>query len=218
MSIPRLAPRMVPLLAAAALCGCGTTIYGLKVPLAAPPPALTTSTGAQVRIDDRRPQSQRVVHTGGGLLRCERWYGDDTYAPPKPELLAKLLAARAGGALLVKLERFDTVEYCENTARQGAAAAAYGAAAGAGGTPIYTPAAHVPLGDSVLVRLAGEVNGRAFDVRRQFDYSDLRWRLTEMPAANPQYRERLSEALGQLADAIVARAAMPLESASPDIK
>ncbi len=193
-------------LASAALGGCGQHIYNLKVPLDAPAQTVAAPT-PDIRIDDLRPEGERVVHTGGGLFRCERWYGDDTYDPPKLAYLQQLLAMRTSAALHLSLERFDTIEYCENTARRASAAAAYGASAGAGGTPIYIPSRDLPLGDSVLIRLKGGANGKPFDVQRQFDYSDLTWRFLEMPAANPQYRERFRTALAQMADEIAAIAA-----------
>lgn len=186
----------------AALGGCGTTIYTLRVPLheGAQPPVTDTS---GVDITDRRPEAERETHTGKAFS-CQRWYGDDTFAPSRLEYLKQLLAARLppGETLQLSVERFDIVEYCEDTANRAGAAAATGASYGAGNPTVYV-ASGVPGGDSVLVRVMGTVGSAApFDISRRFDYSDLRWKFTEMPAANGEYRARLRKALGEIADEI----------------
>lgn len=140
------------------------------------------------------------------LRRGERGLYSSCYVPSKIEYLRQLLAWRApaDAAVNVPLRRFDTIEFCENTANRAGAAAAAGAS-GATGSPVYIPAQSVPGGDSVLVRLTGEVNGLPFDLSRRFDYEDLPYNtLTEMPAANPTYRERMTNALDEIADELVA--------------
>jgi hypothetical protein len=192
------------LLASILLAGC-TSIFTVRIPLGnGTPPSRTDS--AVIAIDDQRPASARVVHTGGGLDRCERWYGDDSYVPPKIEYLQQLLVERApaDATVEVRLQRFDTIEFCDNTANRAGAAGATGAS-GALGTPVYFPAKRIPGGDSVLVRLSGEINGVPFDLSRGFDYEDLPYTaLTEMPAANPTYRERMTNAVNEIADELVA--------------
>jgi hypothetical protein len=173
----------------------------VRIPLGNGAPQLRASS-AVIVIDDQRPASAREVHTGGGLGRCERWYGDDSYRPTKIEYLRLLLAERApaDAAINLRLQRFDTVEFCDNTASRAGAAAATGAS-GALGSPVYTPAQRIPGGDSVLIRMSGEINGAPFDLTRRFDYEDLPYNtLTEMPAANPQYRERMTNAMNSIAD------------------
>jgi hypothetical protein len=196
--------RLVLLLVASLNAGCGTTIFSVRVPLAEGPQTVATTDAPNIIIEDRRPASELKVHTGGGLARCERWYGDDTYVPPKLVYLEQLLAERLPDtAVRVQLQRFDTVEYCDNTANKGAAAAVAGAT-GALGTPVFIPARDIPGGDSVLVRVVGDVNGVPFDVSRRFDYSDLPYGFNEMPSANPGYRERLRRAMLEIADEIAA--------------
>lgn len=191
------------LVASSLLAGC-TSIFTVRVPLGDGAPQGTFS--PLIVIDDQRPAAAREVHTGGGLGRCERWYGDDTYVPPKIEYLRQLLNARAppDAPINLRLQRFDTVEFCDNTARRAGAAAAMGAS-GALGHPVYTPAQGIPGGDSVLIRLQGEINGVPFDLSRRFDYEDLPYNaLSEMPASNPAYRPRMTKAMNEIADEIAA--------------
>jgi hypothetical protein len=196
--------RLVLLLTVSLQAGCGTTIYGVRVPLTEGPPTAATD-APNIIIEDKRPASELKVHTGGGFARCERWYGDDTYVPSKLVYLEQLLAERVPDKTVrVQLQRFDTIEYCENTANKGAAAAVAGASA-ATGTPVFVAHRDIPGGDSVLVRLMGDINGVPFDVSRRFDYSDLPYGFTEMPAANPTYRERLRVAMIAIVDEIAAK-------------
>jgi hypothetical protein len=180
------------------LAACGPSIYSLRVPLN--DTATLTTAGAAVTIDDQRPEAERKVHTGGGLFRCMRYYGDETYVPAKVEYLRQLLQARvpAGRTLHVRLDRLDTIEYCDNTANRGAAAAAAGT-----GAPYIVPA-DIPGGDSVLIQATGEVDGKPFDVKRGFDYSALPVPFPQMPAYNTEYVVRFKRAFDEIADEIVA--------------
>lgn len=196
--------RLLLLLTIILQAGCGTTIFSVRVPLAEGPQIAGTD-APNIIIEDLRPASELEVHTGGGLARCERWYGDNTYVPSKLVYLEQLLAARVPDTTVrVQLQRFDTVEYCDNTANKAAAAGVAGAT-GASGAPIYIPTRNIPGGDSVLVRLVGDINGVPFDISRRFDYSDLPYGFTEMPSANPGYRERLRLAMLAIADELAAK-------------
>lgn len=190
-------------LVAAGLGGCGTTINTLRVPLhEGPRPAITAA--SEVEITDLRPEAERKTHTGK-RFSCQRWYGDDTFMPSKLEYLEHLLATRLppGQTLKLGVEKFDIIEYCEDTANRAGAAAATGASYGAGNPTVYV-ASGVPGGDSVLVRVVGSLgNASPFDISRRFDYSGLHWKFTEMPAANAEYRARLRKALDEIADEIV---------------
>jgi hypothetical protein len=191
------------------LAGCGTTIGTLRVPLhEGPRPLMTDTSGIEIR--DLRPEAERVTHTGKAFS-CQRWYGDDTFMPAKLEYLKHLLAARLprGGTMSVRVEHFDIVEHCEDTANKAGAAAATGASYGAG-NPTVQAASGVPGGDRVEVRFRGSVGRYSFEVIRTFDYSDLRWKFTELPAANAEYRERLRRALGEVADELVQRIPGPV--------
>lgn len=201
----RILHRLVLLLTISLQAGCGTSIFSLRVPLAEGAQAVVTD-APNIVIEDRRPATELEVHTGGsGLRRCERWYGDDTYVPSKLVYLEQLLAERFPDATVrVRLQRFDTIEYCDNTANRAAVSAVAGASS-ATGNQVFVTSRDIPGGDSVLVRLVGDINGVPFDASRDFDYSDLPYGITEMPASNPAYRERLKLAMRAIADEIAAK-------------
>jgi len=162
---------------------------------------MTDTSGIEGR--DLRPEAERLTHTGK-TFSCQRWYGDDTFVPSKLEYLEHLLAARlpSGKSLQVRVAHFDIIEHCEDTAAKAGAAAATGASYGAGNPTVYA-AGKIPGGDRVVVRVVGSLRSAIpFDISRSFDYSDLTWKLTELPAANPEYRDRLRKALGEIADEI----------------
>jgi len=191
------------LLITTALGGCGTTIGTLRVPLQEEPPS-PVAQGSSVVIQDLRPVAERKTHTGR-TFSCQRWYGDETFVPGKVEYLRQRLAARLppGATLELSVHRFDTIEFCEDTANRAGAAAATGANYGAGNPTVHV-ATGVPGGDRVEVHLEVSIGtAEPFDITRRFDYSDLSWKFTELPAANPQYRERLRKALDEIAEEIV---------------
>jgi len=198
----RIFSRSLLAFSALAFSGCGTTIYTLRVPLHEGPPPLMTDTPG-IEIVDLRPEAERRTHTGKAFS-CQRWYGDDTFLPSKLDYLKHLLTSRLPQSETwhVRVERFDVVEHCEDTADRAGAAAATGASYGAGNPTVYV-ATGVPGGDSVVVRVVGGVAGRSFDITRRFDYSDLKWKFLELPAASAEYRDRLRKALGEIADEIV---------------
>lgn len=189
------------LTAVCALTGC-KTVYSVRVPLSdsSQPTAVTAS---NLTIEDRRPEAARKTHFGGGWS-CARWYGDDTYVPPKLNYLEQLIAQRLppDSSARVELHKFDTIEYCEYSAREASAAAVAGANA-ALGTPMYVPASKLPGEDRVVVQVMGQINGIPFDASREFEYADLRY--LNLPAENPAYRERLRKAMGEIADEIVVK-------------
>jgi hypothetical protein len=195
--------RLILLLSISLLAGCGTSIFSLRVPLAEATRGLAAD-APNIVIEDQRPAAELAVHTGGSVLgRCERWYGDDTYVPSKLVYLEQLLAERFPVTTVrVRLQRFDTVEYCDNTANTEAVFVP-----GAGGSnenQVFVTSRDIPGGDSVFVRLVGDINGVPFDASREFDYSDLPHGFVEMPASNPAYRERLKRAMRAIADEIAA--------------
>jgi hypothetical protein len=196
---------LVLLLTISFQAGCGTSIFSLRVPLAEEARALAAD-APNIVIEDQRPAAELEVHTGdSGLGRCERWYGDDTYVPSKLVYLEQLLAERfPDSTVRVRLQQFDTVEYCDNTVNKEAVFAVAGAS-GAAGNQVFVSSRDIPGGDSVLVRLVGDINGVPFDVSREFDYSDLPYGFAEMPASNPAYRERLKLAMRAIADEIAGK-------------
>ena len=196
-------------LIAALLGGCGTTIHSLRVPLREGPRPLMTDTSG-IELTDLRPEAERLTHTGK-TFGCQRWYGDDTFVPSKLEYLEQLLAARLprGESLRVRVEHFDIIEHCEDTAARAGAAAATGASYGAGNPTVHV-ASKVAGGDRIVVRVVGSLGSAIpFDISRNFDYSDLTWKFTELPAANPEYRDRLRKALGEIADEICKKMPAP---------
>lgn len=170
------------------LAACGPSIYSLRVPLK--DTAALTTAGGSVTIDDQRPEAERKVHTGGGLISCRRHYGDETYVPAKVEYLRQLLQARvpAGKTLHLRLDRLDTIEYCDNTVNRA--------------TKIGYK--DVPFGDSVQIHVAGDLDGKPFEVKRRFDYSQLPVPFPQMPAYNPEYVALFKRAFDEIADEIVA--------------
>jgi hypothetical protein len=200
----RILQRLLLLLTISLQAGCGTSIFSVRVPLAEGAQAVA-SDPPNIIIEDQRPVAELEVHTGcSGLGRCERWYGDDTYVPSKLVYLEQLLAERFPDATVrVRLQRFDTVEYCDNTANRETVFVA--GVSGVTENQIFFSNRDIPGGDSVLVRLVGDINGVPFDVSRDFDYSDLPYGFTEIPASNPAYRERLKLAMRAIADEIATK-------------
>lgn len=192
--------RMILLTVACALTGCGT-IYSVRVPLAdAAQPA--TLVAIHLTIEDRRPEADRKTHLTPGT--CARSYGDETYIPSKLTHLEQLLAKRVppDTKARIELQKFDTIEYCENSARAAGASAAAGAS-GAVGTSVYLSPTKEPGGDSLFIRVIGQINDVPFDLTRAFDYSDLKY--TNLPSENPAYLDRLRKAMEEIADEMVTK-------------
>jgi len=181
------------------LTSCSTSIHNLKVPIGESP-AVTDS--SRIHIDDARPQKDRVPRLAKDVVRCERWFGDDTLVPSKLVYLDKLFDehTRFDMKVHIRLTRFDIVEYCEQTVSGSATTAA---AAAAGSIPYVRPAPII--GDTVVLHLAGEINGMTFDESRQFDYATL-YKFSQSPSANPIYRALLRTRLDEIIDAIVKKA------------
>lgn len=188
------------------ISGCGTSVYSVKIPLSETPEAVFAD-APHVTIEDMRKEDERITHVNASIFSCQRWYGDETYQPPKLVYLDRLIADRVPPAtpVSIRLVKFDTIEFCDNTADRGAAAAMGGA------TGVFIPATTRPGGDSVHVHLVGEINGAPFDVKRAFDYDGLPYKFLEMPAANSTYRELLRKMMDEIADEIVAKLPAPSE-------
>jgi hypothetical protein len=186
---------------AASLTGCTTGIYGVKMPLNSAAPEAVYADAPHVSIEDTRNAEARRTHVGGGLSRCERWYGDDAFQPPKLVYLDHLIATRvpASTTVNIRLDVFDTLERCDNFSNQSTA----------GLIPGYVPKP-IPGGDSMNVHVAGEINGVPFNASRGFDYSGLPYKgLTQMPSDNPTYRELMHKLMDEIADEIVAKLPAP---------
>lgn len=182
------------------LVGCGYTVYNVRIPLTEDPSAVFRD-AANVVIDDARPQKEQSTHLAKDIWSCERWFGDDTFQPSKLVYLDALIAERVTTktSVHIKLDRFDTVEYCQHTGNGGGASAARNS--GAKGLPAFEPGAL--MGDSVHLRLTGAVNGVPFDVTRSFDYGHLPYTSPKAPSSNYMYRALLRDRMEKLADEIV---------------
>ena len=194
-----MAIRILALLATLGLTACETA-QSIRVPLQA---VQTPVVATRVDIDDQRPEAELQFHYGKGLLDCERWYGDLTFEPAKVEFLRQQVAARLppGRSVTLSLLQLDTIEFCEDTSSRAAAAAAYGASS-ASGFPVYMSSG-VPGGDRFELRTRGAIEGQPFELRRVFDYSDIRF--SNLPSESLEYRERIQKAFASAADEIVAK-------------
>jgi hypothetical protein len=173
---------------AAALAGCASSIYYLKVPLFEGSAQEPRKPEARVVIEDVRPDEEKRPHRGKDIRSCERWFGDDTVEPSKLDYLASRVSerTRADMHIHVLLKRFDIVEYCEFVPvgnGTGAATAGFTAA----------PA----IGDTVVMHLAGDVNGVPFDFESRFDYARM-YRFPHPPSSSPQYVAQLRGRLDEL--------------------
>jgi len=179
------------------LAGCSTSIYDLKVPI--DEIRVVATDAPRVSIEDARPRKDRAPHHAKDVVSCERWFGDDTLVPSKLVYLHQRIAesTRFDMKVHVRLTRFDIVEYCEQTVSGNATAAAKTAG---GSIRDFRPA---PInGDTVVLRLAGEINGMTFDEYRQFDYGTL-YKFSQSPSANFTYRALLRSGLEEIVDAIL---------------
>jgi hypothetical protein len=154
---------------------------------------------AQVVIEDaRRPEDKETYVMGG---KCVRAYGDDFIEPSKVEYLRALLAERLAPqtTLLIKLERFDTIERCQQPSELTGQVALTGArpraAKGRAPAPPSTDS-----GEDFTLLLTGSANGVPFRFRRVFDYSDLHY--FDFPADSAEYRARIARLFGEFAEAL----------------
>jgi hypothetical protein len=206
-----LALRVLASMAATCLLEGCMPVYSVRVPLMEG--TESASTGAtDIVVEDKRPASERKAHLSVGMWSCERWYGDETFVPGKIEYLKKLLGERLqqGKAVRLTLQRFDTMENCQNTEERHATGLAAAAAATGGivvsrGAAKPAPRARGAGYDhpTMLVRLAGDVNGVAFDVSREVSYADIDF--DSVPTTDPVYVERIRKVMGEIADEVAAR-------------
>jgi hypothetical protein len=157
-----------------------------------------------ISIDDRRNEEDKKTRLNVNS-KCVRWYGDGFISPDKKSYLKHLVATRTSSSATTRitLNRFETVEYCELSALLAAANAA-SASAGYISTTSKKTRYQIPpgsRGDVFLLRIAGEVNGRPFDITKGFDYSDIRF--LSFPSENAEYRKRLEKSLSEAVDEVV---------------
>jgi hypothetical protein len=112
--MPRNTQRLL-LLAAAASVGCALHFQSIRLPVSRQSEAMLS----RVVIEDvRRPEDKDTFIMGEG--RCGRAYGEDFIEPSKVEYLRSFIAERLAPTkkLVIRLERFDTVERCDLGSRQ----------------------------------------------------------------------------------------------------
>src|SRR5882672_3675788 len=156
------------LLSLTMLGGC---VYGQKLELLEPGATLANPPG--IVVEDLRDKS--TLKSNMNNYPCWRAYGDTFIAPSKIAYLKHLLGTGSSPAtqLQLKLTRFETVEHCEATAARTHEIATAVVVATTTGTPqTYKLLPNAP-GDDFVLRIAGEVNGKPFDVTRGFDYSKI---------------------------------------------
>lgn len=180
------------------LAACETSSHPLKISLVEDP-TIAVDDSPRIVIDDARPHRERLPHRGKDISRCERWFGDEMFLPSKLIYLDQRVAERTPNSVKVhlRLTRFDVVEYCEHAAGGNSTSAAMNANKS---LPGFTP--QPVVGDTVVLRLAGDINGVPFDVSRQFDYGTL-YRSPRKPASYPAYQALLRSRLEQIIDKIV---------------
>jgi hypothetical protein len=173
------------------VASCESSLKNLRIPLLEDPQAVIVDS-PRVTIEDARPHSEQRPHRGRHISSCERWFGDDTFIPSKLEYLDHRAAERTpkGVQVRIRLTHFDTVEYCESSSTGNSTTAGPSA-------PSFTAAPVV--GDTVVLRLAGEVNGVPFDVSSRFDYGTLYWS-PHVPSSYPTYRKLLRDRLDEVID------------------
>lgn len=196
--VSRLAPTLVVVVCALAIGGCQSTVRRLKISLFDEFADAVPAQLARVSIEDMRPASERRPHRGKDIMSCERWFGDDTFVPSRIAYLRKRVAdrTRADMAVHIRLERFDVVEYCEFSKPGDATGAA---TSQAGSTGFKTAAMY---GDTVILRLAGDVNGVPFDQSSTFDYGAM-YHFPNAPSTSPDYLRQLRGRIDLLIDGVV---------------
>ena len=149
---------------------------------------------ARVVVEDARPpEDDRKTHMGGAG-KCARIYGDGFIEPSKIEYLRSNLAERLPptSKVVIRLERFDSIEHCELTVRRIKRSAQAAAVAGAThGVVVSMGATPTGSGDEFELHIAGTANGVPFQFHRSFDYSDVRF--LNFPSDNEEYRARIGK-------------------------
>lgn len=130
-------------------------------------------------------------------MSCEHWFGDDTFIPSRITYLRTRVAARtrADMQIRIRIERFDVVEYCEFVSGGNAT----GAAQATSGMISSRPAP--AIGDTVMMRLAGDVDGVPFDESSRFDYGTM-YSFPDAPSSSPAYLAQMRARIDLLIDVI----------------
>lgn len=176
------------------LAGCGTSIYNLRIPMVEGPSAEVAKAEPRVVIEDLRPEKERHAHRGKKIMSCERWFGDESIIPSKLAFIGTRISdlMRSDMHIHIRLTRFDIVEYCEFVP-VGDATGAARAVAGSSGGVNQAPA----TGDTVVMRLTGDVNGTPFDLESRFDYGHM-YRFPNPPSSSPEYLRQFRGRIEQL--------------------
>jgi len=110
--------------------------------------------------------------------------------------------------LQLTVSRFETLEYCDGTVIRtqplGLAAVTSEVTGGKVVLPVDVP--QDIKGDTFILRLAGSVNSKPFDIFEKFDYDDLSF--TSFPSENLEYRTRIQHAIDAAVDQLLESASL----------
>lgn len=142
---------------------------------------------SRIIIEDARDAEARSTRLEGEFGHCARIYGDRFIEPSKLVFLRTLLAERLTPSfqLVVRLERFDTIEHCNRSQRTAVRGAVSGALRG-----VWFPE-DKEGGDDFELRIEGAANGVPFRFSRRFEYNDIGF--LNFPSESPEYRRRIGD-------------------------
>ncbi len=145
-----------------------------------------------ISIIDNRAEESKTTYFGE-FPTCSRWYGDDFIAPTKLSYLKNRIASdsESNQTFEIKINTYETVEYCDDSAKQAAAIATAAAVASVSSGPVTYRIPGLAAGDFFRLKLTGTVNGKAFDYTGEFVYSDLKF--LNFPSENKEYTTRIKK-------------------------
>lgn len=145
-----------------------------------------------ISVSDGRKEESKKTRLNPYGEQCSRWYGDQYISPNKISYLEHTLSKEAPNqAIELEIIKFDTVEYCLDTAKKVAAIATASALAAAVGGIYYYRIPGNTGGDFFRLSISGFVNKKPFEFTGDFSYSDLSY--TNFPSESSEYRERVKD-------------------------
>ncbi len=156
----------------------------------------------RLEITDLRTKEEKEIRYNLEL-DCERWYGDVYLQPDKVSVLKQSISNLSNGAgkINIKLTTFDTVEVCVIAAKKihatAQSAAVSSAISAQTGLPVFIGStSHVEGEDYFKMRIAGEINGKPFDVADEFGYGDIK--MASSFDETKEYVNRIKKLLDEL--------------------
>jgi len=104
--------------------------------------------------------------------------------------------------LNVVIERFETLEYCDETAQKLVPASVIKDLLDS-----MASTENLSAGNIFVLRVAGKINGTPFDVSKGFDYHDVKY--LSFPSESPEYQRRISQALQRAVDEVLVSGSAP---------